>query len=120
MGSNLMATWETYASAWGEPEIERKRALFRESLDLACVYNDPLTRTTGWDELERYMVDFNAKVPGGHFVVTEFLSHSNKSIAKWEMKDSKDVVLSTGVSYGEYNETGKLIAMTGFFVPPEL
>ncbi len=119
MSDSLQAIWEIYASAWGEPEREKKRALFNRSLDPACVYTDPLTRVEGWADLEQYMAEFNEAVPGGHFVVTDFLTHSNKSIAKWEMKNGEEIVLSTGVSYGEYNDAGKLVAMTGFFEPPE-
>ena len=119
MSDSFRATWETYASSWGEPDVAKKRALFENSLDPNCVYNDPLTKIRGWNELESYMLDFNEKVPGGHFVVTRFLTHSNKSIAIWEMKNGENTVLSNGISYGEYNEAGKLVAMTGFFEQPE-
>lgn len=120
MSSSLKTTWETYASAWGEPEVKAKRALFKKSLDPDCLYRDPLTKREGWGELEEYMVDFNKQVPGGRFVVTYFMTHSRKSIAKWEMRNGDDVVLSNGISFGEYNEAGKLVSMTGFFEPPEL
>lgn len=119
MSNNFKATWETYASSWKMSSSAHKRALFKKCLDSACQYHDPLIKTKGWDELEAYMRDFHRKIPGGHFVTTNFLAHSNKSIACWELRNGENVMLGDGVSYGEYNENGKLVSMTGFFEPPK-
>ena len=112
-------TWEIYASSWKTEGSVKKRALFETSLDPACQYHDPLIKTRGWDDLETYMLDFHRQIPGGHFVTTYFLAHSNKSIARWEMRNGANVIVGDGMSYGEYNETGKLISMTGFFELPQ-
>jgi hypothetical protein len=117
--TTFKATWDTYAAAWQAASSAEKRALFKKSLDPACQYHDPLIKTKGWDELEAYMRDFHRQIPGGHFVTSYFLAHSNKSIARWEMRNGKNVVLGEGISYGEYNENGNLVAMTGFFEPPQ-
>lgn len=111
-------TWETYTSSWKAGTKEEKQALFEKSLIPECQYNDPLTLTQGWDELQVYMLDFHQQIPGGHFVTTYFLSHSDKSIARWEMRSANEAVLGEGISYGEYNTAGKLVTMTGFFEPP--
>jgi len=116
MNQNFEQTWETYISSWQVVPAEDKRELFEQSLDLACQYNDPLVKAKGWDELIKYMQDFHRQIPGGYFVTRYFLAHSNKSIAKWEMRNNH-IVLGDGISYGEYNDDGKLIAMTGFFEP---
>lgn len=118
MPSNFQDTWETYTSAWKAENTSDKRALFRNSLDPSCQYNDPLIKTKGWDALESYMLDFHRQIPGGHFVTTYFLAHSNKSIARWEMRNAENVKLGDGISYGEYNASGKLVSMTGFFEAP--
>ena len=119
MRKTCKETWETYTSAWQVASRAEKRALFKNSLDPACQYHDPLIKTQSWDELEAYMLDFHRQIPGGYFVTTYFLAHSNKSIARWEMRNAEHVLLGDGMSYGEYNENGNLLSMTGFFVPPQ-
>ncbi len=116
--SNHEQTWETYTAAWKATTAEEKQALFRKSLNTECVYTDPLTQARGWDELLRYMLEFHQQVPGGHFNTTEFMTHHNRSIAKWEMKNANGTVIGDGVSYGEYDDGGRLLVMTGFFDTP--
>lgn len=119
MKQNFEETWKTYTVSWKAESTAEKRELFKKSLDIACQYNDPLVKTKGWDELDAVMLDFHRQVPGGYFVTTYFQAHSGKSIAKWEMRNGENVVLGDGISYGEYNENGILVSMTGFFEPPK-
>lgn len=119
MSTHYKDTWETYVLSWQTARSAEKRALFKQCLDSACRYNDPLITTKGWDELEAYMLDFHRQIPGGHFVTTYFLAHNNKSIARWEMHSGENIMLGDGISYGEYNQDGKLVSMTGFFEPPQ-
>ena len=119
MHNSFKDTWETYTASWKAAASAEKRALFKLCLDPACQYHDPLIKTKGWDELEAYMLDFHRQIPGGHFVTVQFLAHSNKSIARWEMRNGANVLLGDGMSYGEYNDAGKLMSMTGFFEPPQ-
>lgn len=119
MSKNFQSTWETYTRSWNVASRAEKRALFGKSLDPACVYNDPRVRTEGWDELEAYMLDFHRRIPGAHFVTAYFLAHHNKSIARWEMRNAENVLLGDGISYGEYNDNGNLVCMTGFFESPQ-
>jgi len=118
MSDKFRETWENYVSSWKAKTAPEKRFLFASCLDTACDYNDPTAKTKGWDELVTYMLDFHKQIPGGHFITTYFLAHSNKSIAKWEMRNGENVVLGDGISYGEYNEKGNLVSMTGFFEVP--
>ncbi len=118
MDNQFKETWETYVSSWNTELPSDKRVLYEKCLDTSCEYNDPLTKTKGWDELTEYMLDFHKQVPGGYFATTYFLAHNNKSIAKWELKNGEDTVLGDGISYGEYNEKGKLTSMTGFYEAP--
>jgi len=117
--NNAKEIWETYTASWKAVQAAEKRAIFEKCLDEKCQYNDPLVKTNGWEELAAYMLDFHQQIPGGHFVTHYFLAHSNKSIARWEMRNGDNVVLGDGISYGEYNQDGKLISMTGFFETPE-
>lgn len=118
MNHDFEKIWEIYTSSWKAESSIDKRAIFEKCLDDGCVYNDPLVVTTGWDELVEYMLDFHQQVSGGHFVTTYFLAHHNQSIAKWDMKNGDNVVISNGISYGKYNKAEKLISMTGFFETP--
>ena len=118
MQDNFYNTWEIYTSAWKVASAEEKQALFAECLDQKCTYNDPLIKTIGWDELVTYMLDFHKQVPGGYFQTNYFLAHNDQSIAKWEMKNADNAVIGEGISYGKFNENGKLAAMTGFFDTP--
>ena len=65
------------------------------------------------------MLDFHKQIPGGNFVTTYFLAHSHKSIACWDMCDAQGNKIGEGISFGQYNNDSKLIAMTGFFEAPE-
>ena len=111
-------TWETYAASWQAQDSARRHELYQQSLSETCVYRDPLTQASGWNELDAYMQDFQRQIPGGHFVTTWFLTHHQRSVAKWEMRSAAAEVLGIGVSYAEYEADGKIRAMTGFFETP--
>lgn len=108
-------TWETYASAWRATTREARRAALAVSVDGACVYRDPLSVAEGHDALIDCMEQFHQSVPGGHFETTYFLAHHARSIARWNMRASDGALLGEGISYGEYDARGRLVAMTGFF-----
>lgn len=118
MTDNLKNTWESYMLAWNTENLAGKRSLFEKSLAPACRYTDPLRKTEGWDELQAYMRDFHAQMPGCCFKTYYFLDHHQKSIAKWQLKNNDGTVLSEGISYGEYNADGLLIAMSFFEAEP--
>ncbi len=118
MSNDHEKTWEIYTSSWKAESSEEKKTIFNECLDSECQYCDPLIKTTGWEELVLYMLDFHQQVPGGYFVTNYFLAHSNQSIAQWEMKNADDDIIGKGASYGQYNKNGKLVTMTGFFQTP--
>lgn len=109
--------WETYTQSWKTPLAADKRALLEQAVVSECVYTDPLSQRTGWDDLIAYMLEFHAQTPGGYFHTVEFLTHNQRSIARWEMRDGSERVLGHGMSYAEYDVEGKLTAMTGFFSP---
>lgn len=120
MNKDFRDTWELYVSSWKAETAQEKLALFEQCLDKSNQYNDPMIKTKGWEELKEYMLNFHQQVPGGHFVTSYFLAHSNKSIARWEMLDGEGTVLGNGISYAEYNEDVKLSSETGFFEIPEV
>lgn len=116
--SRAREVWESYVESWKVQTIADKQRLFDKCLSPECVYTDPLTVAKGWNELSTYMVGFHGQIPGGHFVTEQFITHHDRSIARWRMVNSEGVKIGEGVSYGEYGTDGKLIAMTGFFEVP--
>jgi hypothetical protein len=109
--------WNTYSRAWKEADKGGKLAALRESTVSDCIYRDPNTVVEGHEALVQTMLAFHQQVPGGWFDTTYFLAHHDRSIAKWNMIDGKGQVIGNGVSYGEYDERGRLTSMTGFFEP---
>jgi hypothetical protein len=112
------AVWERYVESWKVESVAAKRELYETCLSRSCVYTDPMTVAKGWDALADYMVDFHRQIPGGRFVTEQFFAHHGRSIARWRMVAADGTTLADGMSYAEYDEGGKLVAMTGFFAPP--
>jgi hypothetical protein len=120
MSASKQTTWEKYVSAWKVTTANEKAAALRTSVAPSCVYKDPSTVASGHEELVAYMLALHQQIPAGHFVTTYFLAHHDASIAKWNMVNGAGEVIGDGVSYGQYNEHGLLVAMTGFFeLPPQ-
>jgi len=119
MEHDFKATWETYVASWKVETAKEKHDLFEQCMETSFRYNDPLVNLQGWDDLIQDMLDFHQKIPSGYFVTQYFLAHSNKSIARWEMRSGDSSVLGEGISYAEYNDQGRLISATGFFDFPE-
>ena len=111
-------TWNTYTSAWKATSTQAKAAALRASTSTTCEYRDPLAHTAGHDALIEYMRSFHAQMPGGYFETTYFLAHHNRSISKWNMCAGDGTIVGEGISYGEYDEQGKLQSMNGFFETP--
>lgn len=118
MNSAKQTTWEKYVRAWREGSAEAKAAALEQSVASSCLYQDPITIAKGHRELIAYMLEFHKQVPGGHFVTTTFLAHHDASVAKWNMVNGEGQVIGDGVSFGQYDERGALVAMTGFFEVP--
>lgn len=110
--------WETYVRSWKVATVKEKRALLEASLSPEFVYQDPLARAEGWDQLVTYMLGFHEQVPGGHFVTQQFMSNGDRSVARWEMKGADGAVLGDGIGYAEYGADGKVLKLMNFFETP--
>ncbi len=118
MDHALQTTWETYVASWKAATAAEKQALFAASLDQNCTYTDPLGVASGWEALARTMLDFHQQIPGAYFVTQRFASHHNRCMAQWKMHGGDGAVMGEGVSFGQFNDQGKLLAMTGFYDTP--
>lgn len=112
------STWDTYTSSWKAKTREEKTSLLGDSVRDDAVYTDPLAQVASREALVAYMLEFHKQVPGGHFRTKSFQAHNNKSIAQWDMVAEDESVIGEGISYGEYDEQGRLTRMTGFFETP--
>jgi SnoaL-like domain len=119
MTNDTRAIWDTYAQAWAEPTAEAKAAKLSASVAANCVYRAPGVELSGHGALVEHMLDFHRQLPGGHFETHYFLAHHDRSIARWNMRGADGALLGEGISYGEYDAHGKLVAMTGFFATPQ-
>ena len=115
MNPSYEKIWQLYVESWKVRSKDEKLALFERCLHRDSIYTDPLTQAKGWAALVDYMLDFHRQIPGGHFVTTWFLTHHQRSAAKWEMRNGENIVLGEGVSFGMYDDEHKLLSMTGFF-----
>lgn len=118
MHTALRETWETYTTSWQAESTSEKQALFERCLNPQCRYQDPLASTGGWEELQAYMLEFHRQIPGGHFKTTQFFSHNQQSIARWDMFDGAGKQCGEGISYAHYDERGRLLSIHGFYETP--
>ena len=116
MESNTRKTiLEIYGKSWSETDPSKRLQLFEQCLSPDCVYTDPTSQVTGYEQLSGYMSEFQKNLPGGGFVATKLQSHHDRSLMHWNMVDGKGSILSPGASYFLFGTDGRLKQMTGFF-----
>ncbi len=112
------STLEIYGKSWSETDPSTRLKFFEQCLSPDCVYTDPASQVTGYDQLSGYMAEFQNKLPGGAFAATALQSHHDRSLMHWNMVDGKGNILSQGASYFLFAADGRLKQMTGFFESP--
>lgn len=118
MKQHAKDVWERYVGSWNAAGAAEREALFRQCLAPGCVYRDPDTEARGWEALGGWMAAFHEQMPGTRFVTDTFSAHHGRSVARWRMLNAAGVQLGEGISYGEYDDEQRLVAMTVFFDPP--
>ena len=116
--SSYRSTLNIYEKSWSETDPSKRLQLFKQSLSPICVYTDPNTQLTGYDQLAGYMAELQGNIPGVRFVTTEFKTHHDRSLTHWDMVDGAGNVLGKGASYFVYGSDGRLSQMTGFYDSP--
>jgi hypothetical protein len=89
--------------------------LFEQSLGAECVYFDPLTQATGYEQLSGYISELHKNIPGVRFIITNYKNHHGRSVTHWNMMDVNGNVVSQGANYGLYGVDDRLVQMTGLF-----
>lgn len=109
------ATIEIWASAWSEPDAQRRLDLLTQAAAPSCTYMDPNTELSGLAAISGYMAGFQESAPGARFVTTVFRTHHDRCSLQWNMVDRQGKIVSPGVSAGIFDGHGRLLQMVGFF-----
>lgn len=114
------SVWNTYTKSWLEPDRTKRIKLMEQCLSVDCLYTDPLIQVSGYERLSAYISKLQKNLPGVKFLITDFKSHHDRSLAHWDMVDGKGNLLSQGASFGLYGSDGRLNQMTGFSELPNV
>lgn len=113
----LQNTWEAYMKLWAQRDRVKRLKQFEQCLNPTCTYTDPMAQISGYEFLCSYISEFQENVPGGIFITTDFTHHHARSLAHWDMLDSRGKCLSQGASFALYGTDGRVMQMTDFFDP---
>ncbi|EAR52401.1 hypothetical protein OG2516_07987 [Oceanicola granulosus HTCC2516] len=105
---------DTFFSAWGETDADRRRELISGVLAPAFSYCDPRTpgRITTADALLDYVGAFSANAPGWTASVVRADGHHGYTRALVAFGDGE--MAQHGTYFGEADESGNIVLLTGF------
>jgi len=110
--------WHEYAAAWSTPERIARQKILEKHLTPDIQYADPLTETTGYEEISDYMESFQTGYPGRRFVISEVIAHHASCLAHWTMQNRDSEIEMKGASFAEIESDGRLRRIRGFFGQP--
>ncbi|MBO6900769.1 MAG: hypothetical protein JJ864_05425 [Rhizobiaceae bacterium] len=114
---------DTYATAWGEPDPGRRKAILEQVLTPGCTYTDPRVHAANPAELSDHIGRILPSRPGAKVLrISAVDMHHGKARFAWHMVNADGTALPAGLDIVEFDEaTGKLKTILGFFDPlPEL
>jgi hypothetical protein len=114
----MKALWNEYATAWSTPDRESRRQILEKRLTPDVQYTDPVTETSGYQEISDYMESFQTDYPGRRFIISEIITHHNSCLARWTMQNRESEIEMRGASFAEIGTDGRLRYIRGFFGPP--
>ena len=117
-GQSHKDNWNAYATAWAEADSTKRMQILERYLAGDVTYTDSLTDLAGYAQFSECMAGFQKDMPGVRFVTTGFTHHHQRSLAQWNMVDSKGSILGQGESFVQYGQDGRLTQITGFFESP--
>ncbi len=113
--NDYRTTWEIYAKAWSGVDAAERQALLDQSVHPDCLYTDPMVQCRGHRELIAYLEQFQIGLPGGSFKTHSFRNHHDQALADWDMLDGSGSSANLGTSFVRFDESGRLVQITGFF-----
>jgi hypothetical protein len=110
---------DTYGAAWGEPDVDKRRALLEQAWADDATYTDPQFDVSGRDGLIELISGFQAQVNGAKIVPTSAVDvHHDKFRFTWAMQSAEGASIMEGIDYGELAPDGRIQKIVGFFGPP--
>lgn len=106
-----------YASAWNEPDAERRLCALTRSLTADATYVDPTIDAATREDLADAIGQFLASTPGASIVVTSGLDARIGELRfTWELQAS-GATLVRGVDYMEIADDGRIASIRGYWEP---
>ncbi len=115
MTVQLETNWQIYSQAWSEPNTVKRKGLLGKCLDPEAVYSDPSGKADGIEEISEYMKQFQLLFPDCSFMTVNQKVHNQQSLTDWHLLNLGGEIMMKGTSFGEYDDKGRLLKMSGFF-----
>lgn len=109
-----------YFAAWNETDEAARRAHLEKGWAESATYTDPTADVHGREALVKHIGGLlsNPQFKGFSIVRSSGIDVHHRSFRfQWEMKDPSGNVVTPGIDYGEFDESGMITKIVGFFGP---
>jgi hypothetical protein len=114
----LDETVKVYCDAWGEGDVDRRRAMLERAWATEGTYTDPVSHVEGRDALSKRITAFLEKFPGAKIVPSSHADlHHDVLRFTWRLVSADGKTLNEGIDFGEIAKDGRLKRIVGFFGP---
>ncbi|MEL6533923.1 MAG: nuclear transport factor 2 family protein [Bacteroidota bacterium] len=106
-----------YASAWGEPDENKRRELLEASFAEGGEYSDPTVWVEGREALVQHIGGFLTQNPGAkvHLLKPAEFHHEKYGRFDWIMQMADGTVVIIGMDFVAFDDEGMIEQITGFF-----
>ena len=109
------AAFESYLSAFVEPNAARREALMRANAHEDVLFSNPGVDGHGIGQLLDHMSAYQRKFPGGRFEIKWLLQQHGQVIAEWTQFHQDGSEFLTAHSYALIGEDGRITRFAGFW-----
>jgi hypothetical protein len=114
--SDLTTTVDTYLSAYGEPDAERRAELIRQVWATEGRLVDPPLAAEGYEDIGGMAAALQQQFKDHRFRrVSGIDQHHGQFRFAWELVGPDGAVAVSGLDVGELSGDGRLLRITGFF-----
>jgi hypothetical protein len=116
--ASLDDTIKIYCDAWGETNIDDRRAMLNRVWTDDGTYTDPVSHVEGREALIKRITAFLEKFPGAKIVPSSHVDlHHDLLRFTWRLVSADGRTLNEGIDFGEVAKDGRLKRIVGFFGP---
>lgn len=106
---------DTYCSAWGEPDVARRREILGTCYEDAAAYTDPKVHLRDADELVDHISRVLTQRPGARVVRTSIVDEHHGLVRfNWRVVAADGATLLEGIDFAEFSRNGLLQRIIGF------